>query len=185
MMECNFSRVTERYLSRFHKILNEMIEGMTSARLCDSISYNFIVQMIPHHKAAIEMSENILRYTTDIPLQDIACRIIEEQTKSIENMCDIKSCCSRCRNSEKELRLYQERVSHILHTMFDGMRQAHTDNDINADFMREMIPHHQGAIEMSENALSYEICSGLHPILHAIITSQEQGIRRMRRLLDA
>ena len=56
-----FSNVTKRYLSRFDEILDEMIQGMTDAPLTDSISHNFIVQMIPHHQAAIQMSENHLR----------------------------------------------------------------------------------------------------------------------------
>lgn len=38
---------------------------MTGVCLTDSISGNFIMQMIPHHTAAIEMSANILKYTTD------------------------------------------------------------------------------------------------------------------------
>lgn len=53
-----------------------MIQGMTEAELTGSISDNFIVQMIPHHRAAIEMSGNILKYTTSIPLQEIALGII-------------------------------------------------------------------------------------------------------------
>ena len=82
-MSCprQFSEVTKRYLCCFYEILDEMIDGMTKAELTDSISHNFIVQMIPHHRAAIEMSHNILNYTTNIPLQDIALQIISEQTK--------------------------------------------------------------------------------------------------------
>ena len=53
-----------------------MIQQMNSAQLSNSISYNFIVQMIPHHKAAIEMSCNLLQYTTLVPLQEIALNII-------------------------------------------------------------------------------------------------------------
>ena len=87
MLQCNrFSIVTKNYLSRFYDILECMKEGMTNAQLNDSISHNFIVQMIPHHEAAIQMSQNLLQYTTFIPLQNIALGIISEQTQSIENM---------------------------------------------------------------------------------------------------
>ncbi len=37
---------TQDYLSRFHSILNQVIKEMTTAPLTDSISHNFIVQMI-------------------------------------------------------------------------------------------------------------------------------------------
>lgn len=60
-----------------------MIQGMTSPELSCSISHNFIVQMIPHHRAAIEMSHNLLCYTTDIALQNIAVNTII--TKIITN----------------------------------------------------------------------------------------------------
>lgn len=88
--QCNISCVAKNYLSEYYCILEKMVEGMTEAELSDSISGNFIAQMIPHHKAAIEMSNNILRYTTLIPLERIAKNIIAEQTRSIEKMCNIQ-----------------------------------------------------------------------------------------------
>ena len=49
--------------------------------------------------------------------------------------------------------------------------------------MREMIPHHKGAIRMSENALRFDICPELKPILCEIITSQQKGVSEMTQLL--
>ena len=66
-----------RYLNRFYSILDRMIQDMTNARLGNSISVNFMTQMIPHHRAAIEMSQNLLQYTTNIPLQNIALQIVK------------------------------------------------------------------------------------------------------------
>lgn len=177
------SDVTKDYVNEFYCILDEMIEGMTQAELTDSISGNFIVQMIPHHQAAIEMSRNILRFTTDLCVQEIAQRIISEQTRSIENMCKIQEECIRIYNSKRDVCLYQRRVNQIMGTMFSRMEHAGTTNQINNDFMREMIPHHKGAVEMSENALRFPICPGLRPILQAIIVSQKRGICQMQRLL--
>ena len=88
-----FSDVTKQYLCCFYEILDNMIEEMTSAKLTNSISHNFIVQMIPHHQAAIKMSQNILQYTTLLPLQNIAKNIISEQTKGIESMKEILGVC--------------------------------------------------------------------------------------------
>lgn len=183
MAECRLSNVTKAYLERFHTILEDMIKGMTGAELTDSISHDFIVQMIPHHLAAIEMSRNLLQYTTDIALQDIALGIIEEQTKSIEDMRRIECACSMCVNSEQLRRSYECRMEQIMQTMFGRMREACSDNDINANFMREMIPHHKGAIAMSETTLLYDICPELIPVLRAIIVSQQRGVRQMQRLL--
>ena len=180
---CHPCAQTRRYLHTFDDILATMMKQMTQAPLGESISQNFIAQMIPHHRAAIEMSENLLQFTTFVPLQHIAQNIINEQTKSIENMQKVLSHCARLSNSEQDLCLYDRRFRQITQTMFSQMCNACSDNNINADFMREMIPHHQGAIKMSKNVLQYPICPELDSILQAIITSQEKGVLEMRRLL--
>ncbi len=174
---------TQRYLRRFYEILDTMIEGMRGAELTDSISHNFIVQMIPHHRAAIEMSENLLLYSDFVPLRRIAQNIVMEQTESIKNMERALPQCESMRNTQRDVRRYEQRVFRIIQVMESQMRNAYADNDINADFMREMIPHHMGAIRMSKNALQYPICPELDPILQAIITSQEKGVREMESLL--
>lgn len=178
-----FSDNTVRYLNRFEEILDNMIAGMQAAMPTDSISDTFIAEMIPHHMAAIEMSRSLLRYTTCIPLQQIAQGIVTAQTKSIEDMCRAQPVCRRAKNTRTERDAYLQAYHAITQTMFTDMRGAQPDNNINISFMREMIPHHRGAVEMSKNALRYPICPELKPILQAIITSQERGIRQMEELL--
>ena len=180
---CEFSRNTQTYLNTFSCILDNMIKGMTCAELTNSISHNFIVQMIPHHKAAIEMSENILKYTTNLTIESIACNIIEEQTKSIANMEKVLSCCSNQRNSEQSLYEYQNTVNEICQNMFCKMRDAKSVNSVNCNFLREMLPHHEGAVAICEATLEYRICPELDPILESIITSQKRGICQMEELL--
>ncbi len=181
---CNrWNNEAREYLDAYDCILDEMIRAMTGAKLTDSISRNFIVQMIPHHRAAIEMSENILNYTDDLALREIAEQIIKEQTKSIADMQSIQCSCGRWRNSCRELRSFEDRMKKIMRVMFERMKNACAGSCVSVDFMREMIPHHMGAVEMSQTALEYRICPGLQPILRAIITSQKRGIRQMECLL--
>lgn len=184
-MHCSqpFQEAAETYLRRYHEILDNMIAGMTGAELTDSISHNFIVQMIPHHRAAIEMSENLLQYSTLAPLQRIAQGIIQEQTRSIGDMEQALPCCQRQCNTLQARQDYDRCFQRITRTMFSRMEAACASGNIDADFLREMIPHHQGAIQMSQNALRFPICQELRPILMAIITSQERGVRQMQRLL--
>ena len=178
-----FSNVTKAYLCRFYEILDQMVAKMTCLDLTSSLSFNFIVQMIPHHQAAIEMSQNLLQYTTFVPLQEIALEIIEKQSSGIRDMQRILGHCASLTNSPRDLCLYQRNFHQIAQTMFQQMQMAPTKNDINADYMREMIPHHQGAIRMSKNIMHYSICADLLPILQSIISSQQKGISKMERLL--
>ena len=180
---CRLSDNTKRYLEHFYCILDEMTAAMTGAELTESISYDFIIQMIPHHRAAVEMSENLLQYTTFLPLQDIAQNIIQEQTESIKQMQAALPCCSQLCNCIQDQYLYSRRTEQIMDTMFTEMGDADETNCSNSNFLREMIPHHRGAIRMSENALHYSICPELLPILEAIICSQKKGVREMEHLL--
>lgn len=180
---CSFTNATKDYLTTFYDILDEMIQGMESACLTDSISQNFIVQMIPHHRAAVRMSENILKYTSCAPLRAIAENIITTQKKGICDMQKALGCCRMQKNSCRDIKLYRREYSNITQLMFAEMETACSDNNISDNFMREMIPHHRGAIRMSENALHYCICPELVPILNEIITSQQKGIEQMEQLL--
>ena len=180
-MNCN---AAEAYRCRYEAILNEMIGKMTNACLNDSLSHNFIVRMIPHHEAAIEMSRNILCYTRFEPLREIAEGIISEQTQSIAQMKKALPACEGCRNTEQERYRYECEYRRITETMFREMREACTNANLNASFMREMIPHHIGAIRMSRSLLRCPICGELVPILEAIIASQEKGVCEMRKLLE-
>lgn len=180
--QCGFDNAAREYLYTFYGILDEMIWCMTGVELSDSISYNFIVQMIPHHQAAIEMSKNILKFTDNKELRGIASQIIEEQTKSIKNMLKIKECCCKTENCRQDLDRYQKKTEQIMREMFSGMKNACSSNRVSCDFMWEMIPHHEGAVRMSENALCFPICRELVPILQAIISSQKKGIVQMKEL---
>ena len=188
------------YLTCFDQILQEMIRGMTRPRPKGSISGLFIRQIIPHHEAAIRMSENLLQFTKPsgkncdccdtyekdliLPLNNIAKNIIEEQTKSIEHMKNAFFCCCEHENSNQDMRRYMMVFRPVVQTMFSEMRRAPRTERIPYDFIREMIPHHQGAVSMSENALRFPVCPQLIPILDAIIISQKEGIRQMQKLLD-
>lgn len=178
------SNNTQEYLERFYSVLDTMINGMTAVQPTDSVSMDFIHQMIPHHRAAIQMSENLLRYTTNIPLQNIALNIVSAQTKSIEDLMQADPSCAAHVNTTQELTRYWQQNNQILDEMFHEMKNAYAGNSIDVDFIHEMIPHHRGAIRMSENTLRYPLCPQLIPIIDAILTSQRRGIAQMQQLLS-
>jgi uncharacterized protein (DUF305 family) len=56
--------------------------------------------------------------------------------------------------------------------------------DVDRDFMRMMIPHHQGAIDMALVQLKYGRDERLKRLAQSIIVEQGQEIAYMRTLLD-
>ena len=190
------------YLTCYDRILQDMIRGMTRPRPRGSISGLFIRQMIPHHEAAVCISENLLKYTAPsgqdgncrcknpyerdllIPLSKIAKNIIEEQTKGIENMKKAFFCCSEHENNNQQMRRYMNAFRCIAHTMFSAMKQMPRTERIPYNYIREMIPLQEGAVSMCENALCFPVCPQLIPILDAIIISRKENICQMKKLLD-
>jgi uncharacterized protein (DUF305 family) len=67
--------------------------------------------------------------------------------------------------------------------MHEGMEIA-PSGDIDRDFMRMMIPHHQGAIDMALLQLKYGHDEKLRRLAQSIIVEQGQEIAYMRSLLD-
>lgn len=170
------------YLDTYYHILDEMKWAMTTAARTGSISGDFITQMIPHHRAAVEMCENVLRYLDTGPVSDLARAIIRQQTQGIQEMKALLCPCGKVCNSPQEVCRYLRRNACALDAMFSAM--AHVSGvGVEQNFLREMIPHHEGAVQMSENALRFCICQPLRPILRNIIETQREEIGEMERLL--
>lgn len=65
--------------------------------------------------------------------------------------------------------------------MMAGMEVRPT-GDVDRDFARMMIPHHQGGIDMARALLRYGRNERMKALARAIITKQEEEIALMRRL---
>lgn len=135
---------SKHYLCCYYQILDEMIQGITTAKLTQSISRNFIVQMIPHHRAAVRMSRNILEVSDDTNLRRLAQRIITRQSQGIETMESLVDGCGQLVNPQMDLRLYQRRMDLVFREMFTQMGAAPEGNRLNAVFLQQMILHHRG-----------------------------------------
>lgn len=67
--------------------------------------------------------------------------------------------------------------------MHDAMNVA-VEGDVDRDFARMMIPHHQGAIDMARAFLKYGHDERLRRLAQSILVEQDQEITYMRKLLD-
>lgn len=181
---CLLSADAKTYLCCYYQTLDEMIQSMTTAGLNQSISYNFIVQMIPHHRAAVQMSENILRFISSGPVRRLAQQLAEARAQDITELENILPACGTLTNPSMDLRLCQRRMDLIQREMYTKMGSTPEHNRLAAVFLTQMIPHHQGAVRMAEHALKYDISTELVPILRAIVTQQRHETAQMRSLLS-
>ena len=172
----------KNYLTRFDEILNQMANKMLNSKVTDNITLNFIVCMIPHHQAAIYMCENLLKYTTYKPLQDIAKNIITMQQRGIQQMKQIASTTRGYENSRLDVKNYMNKYLEITKNMINRMKNSKRIMDINLDFVSEMIPHHEGAISMCRNLLQYRIDPRLIKVAESIIKEQSQGVIELKQV---
>lgn len=78
------------YMENDLSITKNMIFRMKNSPRTSNINLNFTNEMIPHHEGAIAMCNNLLQYRIDIRLRIVAKNIIEEQSKGVKQLIEIR-----------------------------------------------------------------------------------------------
>jgi hypothetical protein len=88
-----------------------------------------------------------------------------------------------CSNALEQAAPFYSEMSAVTMRMHAGM-DAVPSGDADRDFMRMMIPHHQGAIDMALVLLKYGRDEKLKRLAQSIVVEQGLEITYMRTLLD-
>ncbi len=162
----------------------------------------FLIHMIPHHQVAIDMSKEVMKYTTDPSVMYLARNIIFGQTDQIlfmENMLlsDIPNLASNDKSTFIEIpnqfSVYYPKTSRAsnfqcgLHHFSSKVAKAHKlkEGEILTDeeFMKNMIYHHDVAIEMSNRIIRHSTNPTMTTFAYDIIKNQRYEIWLMRNYL--
>ena len=179
-MNCTLSNVTKDFLDKYYDILGEMIEEMTTVSNSDSISENFIGIYVPFCRAAAEMSENVLRFTQSLSIQNLADDIADGQNEMQNNLSDINCACSK--NSDRDLRLYTRRANAIMCRIFSQMESASFSNSVNQNYLAQMLPLCRGAIDLCENMLRFSVCRELFDLASDNVCTLQCTIKQIKLL---
>ncbi|MGE7781876.1 DUF305 domain-containing protein [Peribacillus sp. NPDC097264] len=172
------------YYDNYQRILQVMKKGMEEAPKTGDPSLDFLYEMIPHHEAAISMAENVLKYGHDEQVKLIASKIIRDQLAGIGKMEALRNKMKmNPQVNQKAEASYLKAYQTIYKTMIASMEDAKPTGNIDQDFLEEMIPHHEGAIKMSQNILKYTQNAELKTLLQNIITTQQKQLLVMKDLL--
>ncbi|MDN5696877.1 MAG: DUF305 domain-containing protein [Rubrobacter sp.] len=137
---------------------------------------NFIDQMVPHHRGAIEEGEVALENAEHEELRNLAEGIIAEQRTEIDLMRDIKQ--EEYGTREVPMQMSSEEMEAM--GMMEDPEALAEEDPFDRAFMNNMIPHHQSAIAMAEVALDESENPEIRELARNIIESQRAEIEQMR-----
>ena len=165
----------------FTKAHNTMMAGMQDVTYSGDPDADFAMQMIPHHQGAVDAANVEQKYGTDTSVRIFAARVIAEQVPQIDQMNTWRKAHTLKPTADADAirKAYVE--SGI--TMMNGMMShgmGHTGN-ADVDFVRMMIPHHQGAVDMGQIELKYGSDPEMRKLAQDIIKDQLAEIAEMKK----
>ncbi|WP_069999497.1 DUF305 domain-containing protein [Cellulosilyticum sp. I15G10I2] len=175
----------EAYLESYQSILNTMKAEMENAEKTGDPALNYLYQMRPHHEAAIAMSKNLIQYGTNEKVKEIAQKIIEEQTGEITKVNQlIEKIKADMQEDKAQETAYRIDFMVFYDAMITSMESTKLTGDVDKDFLQQMIPHHDGAINISRSILKYTPNEEVKQMAQNTIKKQSDEIREMDQLFN-
>lgn len=151
----------------------------------EAFDLRFIDAMILHHTGAVVMAEEALEKSNRPEIQTLAQAIIEAQEAEIQQMQAWRA--AWYPNAGSEPLMYHAEMGHMM-PMTSEMKSSmmmsgslgEADDQFDLRFIDAMIPHHEGALVMAQEALAKSTRPEIRTLSQAILDSQAQEINEMK-----
>jgi uncharacterized protein (DUF305 family) len=144
----------------------------------------FIDSMVPHHQGALVMAQEVIQKSKRPELIKFAKNIITEQKKEIAQMQQWRK--QWYPTASATPIMWHAQMNHQMamtaeykQSMMMSMSLGKADTGFDKRFLDAMIPHHQGAVTMSQDSLKKSQRPELQKLAQSIIKSQQSEIDRM------
>jgi uncharacterized protein (DUF305 family) len=171
-----------------HGVMQSMMSGEVTGDPTLPFELRFLDQMVPHHQMAVHSAQMMIANSERPELRDLAQRIIAAQQAEIEQMGQWRAAWFPDAAPAPSMTMMGGQGE-----MMDGMMGGQggmmsgdmmgNQEQMDRLFLEMMIPHHEAAISMAEQALDESQRPEIRGLAEAIISSQTAEIAEMRGYL--
>ncbi len=150
----------------------------------------FIDGMTIHHQGAVNMAQDVLKQSKRPEMKKLATNIIAAQKREISQMKEWRK--TWYAKADNRPMAYHAQMGHMMamtpeqmQSMMMTMDLGAADAQFDLRFLNAMIPHHEGALVMAEDALKKSKRPEIKKLSQEILTSQKQEIEQMKQWRQA
>jgi len=150
----------------------------------------FIDGMTVHHQGAVKMAQDVLKQSKRPEMKKLATDIIAAQNREINQMKEWRK--TWYPKASSTPMAYHAPMGHMMamtpeqmQSMMMSMDLGAADDQFDLRFINAMIPHHEGALVMAEDALKKSKRPEMKKLSQEILTSQKQEIEQMKQWRQA
>ena len=150
----------------------------------------FIDGMTVHHQGAVNMAQDVLKQSKRPEMKKLATDIIAAQNREINQMKEWRK--TWYPKASSTPMAYHAPMGHMMamtpeqmQSMMMSMDLGAADDQFDLRFINAMLPHHEGALVMAEDALKKSKRPEMKKLSQEILTSQKQEIEQMKQWRQA
>ena len=145
----------------------------------------FIDGMSVHHQGAVNMAQDVLKQSKRPEMKKLATNIIAAQKREINQMKEWRK--TWYPKADNTPMAYHAQMGHMMamtpeqmQSMMMTMDLGAADDQFDLRFLNAMIPHHEGALVMAQDALKKSKRPEMKKLSEEILTSQKKEILQMK-----
>jgi len=156
------------------KKMTMMMNKMKEMKMSGNVDVDFVNMMIIHHQGAIDMATSEISAGKNDSIKSLARNIVKDQENEIATM---RKWLEKNKDKKSSSGDNSMKLMESMKSMSDEDMKMTGDTD--KDFVMMMIPHHEGAIEMSEVEIKYGTDPEIKKMAQDVIEKQKTEIKQM------
>ena len=170
------------YTDTYRRIVEDMLHAVPAAAVGDSIAADYIARMIPCHLAAVRMADNLLRFTEDAGLRNLAASTAARENTAMKALRCLEQHCRQQKNTPEAVAAYRQQAERLRRTAAYTLQHlpAFADSP-DALYRRQMAALYRGTVGLSALAVRQPIDARLRAAAEITLTEQRQTLFRLEQ----